>query len=91
MLALTIPIIIQDGSVVEIWPTFLSFGSHQGQIIPYVTVNQKPLRVFSFLSPQRNVSISTALNMRTKHHFMNLDSPEDHHLVVEAVQRLGEV
>ena len=76
-----------------ILPTFLSLGTHQGRINPYVTVNQKPLQVFSSLSPQRNVSFPQQKEHETweqKHHFMNKEGPVEHHHFVGAASEMDE-
>ena len=72
-----------------ILPTFLSFGTHQGKTTPYVTVNQKPLRAFSSLSPQRNVSFPQQITIITIHHFSYYEKPVEECLSKKQLQ-LGE-
>ena len=72
-----------------ILPTFLSFGTHQGETTPYVTANQKPLRAFNSLSPQRNVSFpQRKKNKKHENKCIILQIRKDlwvmHHLVEEA-------
>ena len=43
----------------EIWPTFLSFGTHQGQNTPYVTVNPKPYSGFRRAVTAKKCFVST--------------------------------
>ena len=62
-------------------PTFLSFGTHQGKITPYVTANQKPLWAFNSLLPQRNVSFPQQIKIITIHHFSYHERPVEEHLL----------
>ena len=64
-----------------ILPTFLSFGTHQGKITPYVTANQKPLWAFNSLLPQRNVSFPQQIKIITIHHFSYHERPVEEHLL----------
>ena len=64
-----------------ILPTFLSFGTHQDKITPYVTANQKPLWAFNSLSPQRNVSFPQQTKIITIHHFSYHEKPVEEHLL----------
>ena len=76
-----------------ILPTFLSFGTHQGKTTPYVTVNQKPLWVFSSLSPLRNVSFpqrETSMKHENKSIILRMKKDLISHPVEEAAHELYE-
>ena len=72
-----------------ILPTFLSFGTHQGETTPHVTANQKPLWVFSSLLPQRNVSFPQQITINTIHHLSYHQRPVEEHLLKKQKPQLG--